>query len=157
MGAGHTKRNLNRLWIEGSLELLRHGLEHLQSGEGFDLRIAMISVDNSVELMIKTYLGLPRRVTGTTGLSRQRLEEASSSFSSLLDALEESAHDKTVGIDLGDLEWFHRLRNQLYHEGNGITVEREKVEVYAQVAIVLFHNLFSVRVEEIIEEVPRSL
>jgi len=144
-------------WIEGPLELLKHGLEHLQLGSDFDARIAMISIDNAVELMIKTYLGLPPRVTGITGLSRRRYEEISQSFSPLLDGFEEFASDKIVGIELGDIEWFHRLRNQLYHEGNGITVERGKVEGYAEIAKILFSNLFGVGVEDWIEESPYSL
>jgi hypothetical protein len=37
---------------------------------------------------------------------------------------------------------YHRLRNELYHQGNGLTVERDKVEVYAEIANVLFKNLF---------------
>lgn len=144
-------------WIEGPLELLKHGLEHLQLGSDFDARIAMISIDNSVELMIKTYLGLPSRVTGITELSRRRYEEISQSFSSLLDGFEKFAPDKVVGIELGDIEWFHRLRNQLYHEGNGITVERGKVEGYVEIAKILFSNLFAVAVEDLIEERPHSL
>jgi hypothetical protein len=63
-------------------------------------------------------------------------------FPMLLDALEKYAASKLDGIDLGEIEWYHRLRNQLYHQGNGLTVERDKVEVYAELANVLFTNLF---------------
>jgi hypothetical protein len=45
---------------------------------------------------------------------------------------------------LGTIEWYHRLRNQLYHQGNGLTVERDKVEAYAVLANQLFHNLFGI-------------
>ena len=64
------------------------------------------------------------------------------SFPLLLDSLEEFAEDKLDGIDLSDVEWYHRLRNELYHGGNGLTVERQKVEVYAQLALKLHRNLF---------------
>lgn len=144
-------------WTEGPLELLKHGLEHLQLGSDFDTRIAMISIDNGVELMIKTYLGLPSRVTGIKGLSRKDYKEFSENFSNLLDGFEKFAPDKIVGIELGDIEWFHRLRNQLYHEGNGITVEREKVEGYAEIAKILFSNLFEDSVEDFIENIAHSL
>ena len=93
----------------------------------------MISVDNAVELMIKTYLGLPKRVTGLA-ITRKDFEEISESFPAMLDALEKYASAKLVGIDLGEIEWYHRLRNELYHQGNGLTVERDKVEIYAQLA-----------------------
>lgn len=74
----------------------------------------MISIDNAVELMVKTYLGLPKRVTGLL-ISRREFQEIQEAFPSLLDALEKYAADKLTGIDLGEIEWYHRLRNQLYH------------------------------------------
>lgn len=133
---------MKKPWIDGPSELLQHGLEHLYDGSEFDLRIAMISIDNSVELMLKTYLGLPKRFTGITGLTRKEFEEASNSFPALLDLTEKYVPDKITDLDLADIEWFHRLRNQLYHSGNGITVEKSKVESYSLLAQTLFKNLF---------------
>ena len=66
----------------------------------------------------------------------------------MLDGLEEYASDRLSGLELGDIEWFHRVRNQLYHDGNGITVEKEKVEAYAEIAKILFENLFELIIEE---------
>jgi hypothetical protein len=107
----------------------------------------MICIDNAVELTIKTYLGLPGRITGLK-ISRSEYQEFSEVFPKLLDALEKHASDKLGGVDLGEIEWYHRLRNQLYHQGNGLTVERDKVEVYAELANVLFANLFGFRLVE---------
>jgi hypothetical protein len=107
----------------------------------------MISIDNAVELMSKTYLGLPQRVTGLK-ISRSEYQEFSESFPKLLDALEKYASDKLDGIELGEIEWYHRLRNQLYHQGNGLTVEKDKVEIYAELANILFANLFGFRLVE---------
>lgn len=101
----------------------------------------MIGIDNAVELMIKTYLGLPKRISGLS-IPRKEFQEMSESFPALLDGLEKYAADKLDGIDLGSIEWYHRLRNELYHQGNGLTVEREKVEIYAELANLLFKNLF---------------
>jgi uncharacterized protein YdcH (DUF465 family) len=107
----------------------------------------MICIDNAVELMMKVYLGLPKRVSGLS-ISRKEQQEFSESFPALLDALEKHATDKLDGINLGDIEWYHRLRNELYHQGNGLTVERDKVEIYAELAKVLFNNLFGFRLVE---------
>ncbi|MBI3894671.1 MAG: hypothetical protein HY313_01950 [Acidobacteria bacterium] len=60
----------------------------------------------------------------------------------MLDALEEFAQDKLQGVDLASIEWYHRIRNQLYHQGYGLSVDREKVEVYVELANALFKNLF---------------
>lgn len=128
-------------WASGPGEILRHALDLLRKDSDVNRRLAMISIDNAVELMIKTYLGLPKRVTGLP-ISRKEFQEASESFPALLDALEKYSADKLDGVDLGAIEWYHRLRNELYHQGNGLTVERDKVEVYAELANILFRNLF---------------
>ena len=128
-------------WASGPGEILRHGLSLLEHDTDTNRRLAMISIDNAVELMIKTYLGLPKRITGLF-IPRKEYQDMAVSFSFLLDGLEKHAPEKLDGIDLGTIEWFHRLRNELYHQGNGLTVERDKVEVYAVLANLLFKNLF---------------
>jgi hypothetical protein len=147
---------MNPPWASGPGEILKHGLDLLKHDSDVNRRLAMISIDNSVELMINTYLSLPSRVTGLK-ISRKILEEIQQSFPKLLDALEEMAHEKCKGLNLGHIEWYHRIRNQLYHEGNGITVEREKVEIYSELAKELFNNLFGYRVYESKDEVNSLL
>ena len=134
--------------MTGPKELLVHGISHLNQPTDFDIRMAMICIDNSVELMIKTYLGLPKRVTNIENLSRNKYNEIVQSFPKLIDALEEYCAEKITGIDLGDIEWFHRLRNELYHNGNGITVEKTKVLIYAEIAKNLFKSLFDIPILE---------
>jgi hypothetical protein len=134
-------------WASGPGEILKHGLELLKKDSDTNRRLAMISIDNAVELMMKIYLGLPQRVTGLK-ISRSEYQEFAESFPKLLDALEKYAGDKIDGINLGEIEWYHRIRNELYHQGNGLTVERDKVEVYAELANVLFTNLFGFRLVE---------
>jgi len=134
------------LWKTGPKELLKHGLEHLSLDTDFDYRMSMILIDNSVELMMKTYLGLPKRITKIEGVTRKVYEEATNSFPNLIDAIEKFAKNKLIGIELGEIEWFHKLRNQLYHDGNGITVEKEKVIAYSSIAKILFENLFDEKI-----------
>jgi len=128
-------------WTTGPREILKHGLDLLKRDSDTNRRLAIISIDNSVELMIKTFLGLPKRINGLK-ISRKEFEDFAESFPKLLDALETHSPDKLIGIDLGEIEWYHRLRNQLYHQGNGLTVEKANAEVYAELANLLFKNLF---------------
>lgn len=128
-------------WATGPAEILDHAVWLLQRDNDTNRRIAMILTDNAVEQMIKTYLSLPKRITGVQ-IPRRKREEIFQNFPALLDALEEYAADKLDGIELGSIEWYHRLRNELYHEGFGLTVERDKVEIYTELANVLFRNLF---------------
>jgi hypothetical protein len=129
------------LWASGPGEILQHALSLLKKDSDVNRRLAMILIDNAVELMVKTFLGLPKRVTGIQ-IGRDKLREINESFPRLLDALEQHAAPKVAGIDLGEVEWFHRLRNELYHQGNGLTVERAKVDVYSEMARLLFRRLF---------------
>jgi hypothetical protein len=133
-------------WASGPGEILQHGLDLLKKDSDANRRLAMLSIDNAVELMIKTYLGLPKKVTGIQ-ISRRQFEEVKESFPQVLEALETYASEKLEGVDVSELEWYHRLRNQLYHEGNGLTVERQKVVVYAEIARVLFQRLFGFELE----------
>jgi len=144
----------NKPWVSGPKELLDHGEGHLKSRTAFDCRIAIISIDNAVELAIRTYLGLPVRARGTQGPSRKDLETATG-FPDLLDLLEKYGGDRLSGVELGDLEWYHRLRNTLYHDGNGVTVDPDKVDAYNQIARLLFNNLFEPSPNEV-SEAPAS-
>jgi hypothetical protein len=131
-------------WASGPAEILKHGLDLLRQDSDSSRRLAIISIDNAVELMIKIYLGLPRRVNGLK-ITRAEYQEFAESFPKLLDALEKHAAVKLGLLNLGEIEWYHRLRNQLYHQGNGLTVEKGKVEAYGQLAAALFENLFDAK------------
>lgn len=133
-------------WASGPKEILEHGISLLRKDSDKNRRLALLAVDNAVELTIKTYLGLPKRINGIN-VPRKEYAEFSESFPKLLDALEAYATEKLSGIDLGEIEWFHRLRNQLYHQGNGLTVDRDKVEIYSELAKLLFENLFETTLE----------
>jgi hypothetical protein len=54
----------SRPWASGPREILQHGINLLQKDTDTNRRLAMLSIDNAVELMVKTYLGLPKRATG---------------------------------------------------------------------------------------------
>ncbi len=141
-------------WATGPGEILRHGLELLKSDSDTNRRLAMIAIDNAVELTLKTYLGLPKRITGLE-ISRKEYDDFSDSFPRLLDATEKHVAIKITGIELGDIEWYHRLRNQLYHQGNGLTVEKQKVSAYAELANLLFERLFGVSLLDPAESASR--
>jgi len=41
------------IWVNGPLELLKRSIPHSKNGTDFDNRIAMISIDNAVEITLK--------------------------------------------------------------------------------------------------------
>ena|GEM_PF-1142577 len=128
-------------WASGAIELLQHADSHIDLKTAFDKRIAFISIDNSVETMIRSYLSLPRSKSGIK-VSRKEIDEAGNSFPSLLGLLSSRAADKLVGIDAADVEHYHRIRNTLYHEGTGLSVDDQYLMAYRGIAGVLLQNLF---------------
>lgn len=132
-------------WCSGPAEILKHGFSLLANDTDTNRRLAMISVDNAVELTATTFLSLPKRISSVE-MSRKQRDEYCLTFPAMLDGLEIYAASKIIGLNLGEIEWFHRLRNELYHQGNGLTVEREKVEAYAEIAEQLFNSLFETSV-----------
>jgi len=129
-------------WSQGPKELLNHAINHLKKGGGFDIRIAMISIDNAVELMIKTYLELPKRITGLN-LSKKEIEESFESFPKLLQALEKYVSANTLTAeDFNEIEYFHKVRNNLYHSAVCLTIEKDKAEAYFAIAELLYNKLF---------------
>jgi hypothetical protein len=136
----------NKPWASGPAEILQHAFSLLHKNEETANRLAFLSVDNSIELMVKAYLGLPKRITGLT-LSKSRYEEIADSFPRLLEELEKLAPTRVQGIDLAAIEWLHRVRNQLYHQGNGLEIAKEKVALYAQLARLLYEQLFDIELK----------
>lgn len=66
--------------------------------------------------------------------------------------MQKFANEKLNEVNVDEIEFFHRIRNQLYHEGNGITIERQKVITYGDVAKQLFLNLFNYSIPVTIDE-----
>lgn len=136
---------MEETWASGSLELLKHADSHIQLDTAFDSRIAFISIDNSVETSIRTFLSLPVKISGIN-FQRKEVEEVGNSFPKMVDLLFSKARTKLAGLDDGDIEHYHRIRNQLYHNGTGLGVDRRYLDAYRQIAAVLLNNLFGVKV-----------
>ena len=116
-------------WASGATELLKHADSHIDLDTAFDKRIAFISIDNCVETIIRTYLSLPKSRSGIN-VKRQEIDDAGNIFSKLLSFLFKYASKKLVGIEEIDIEHYHRIRNKLYHDGTGLSVDDEYLIAY---------------------------
>ena len=135
---------MKKTWASGSLELLNHAEAHVDEESAFDNRIAFISIDNAVEIAIRTFLGLPDRHFLGSKPSRKEVEAASNSFPGLIDLLVKYATDRLVGIEPMDIEFYHRLRNKLYHDGTGLAVDENHIYAYFTIAKLLLSKLFEI-------------
>lgn len=134
---------MEHTWASGAVELLRHADSHIHLETAFDRRIAFISIDNSVETSIRTFLALPFRKSGVK-IPRRDVDAVENSFPGLLSLLWQHASGRLTGIDEADIEHYHRIRNKLYHDGTGLSVDEQYLLAYRQIAVLLLKNLFGV-------------
>lgn len=139
---------MDKTWASGALELLRHADSHLDLESAFDKRIAFISIDSCVETAVRTFLLLPH-AKSRIKVPRADLDDAGNSFPKLVELLFRHAGDRLPGLDSLDIEHYHRIRNKLYHEGTGLSVDEQYLTAYRSIAAVLLKNLFGVEVRKL--------
>jgi hypothetical protein len=134
----------NQPWQSGPAELIRYALIHLYRESDFDRRIAFLLLDVGVETLFKTYLLLPEEVTGTTTRYPDRKAAAEGNFHGLVRGVKNASGSALASFNLAQVQYYHDLRNKLYHQGNGITVPAEEAKGYAQLATGLLKALLDV-------------
>jgi hypothetical protein len=131
-------------WQNGPTELIEFALANLYGSDDFHQRIAFLVLDIGVETLFKTYLTLPDKTTGTKLAYGERKKASDGSFHELCDGIERAAATRIEGINLSHVEFYHELRNKLYHQGNGITIPTDKARGYAALAVELLSRLLEV-------------
>lgn len=145
------KALLKRPWLKGSLELLKHAVYHFRQGTPADLRFAMIHTDNAIELAGRLYLKMEVRLQDT--LSPGEVKELDRYFDKLLKHL--SSQLAWDNLTRSKIEYFHEIRNDLYHNGNGISVIPEIVSSYITTASHLLEQMYGVSFSQS-EKVPET-
>ena len=141
----HKGTFMENTWASGASELLRHADSHIGLDTAFDKRIAFVSIDNSVETSIRVFLSMPESKSGIKVTRRER-DEAENSFPKNLALLFKYAGNRLPGIDEGDIEHYHRIRNTLYHDGTGLSVDQQYLDAYRSISGILLQNLFGVAI-----------
>ena len=131
-------------WMRGPLELIRHAHGHLQQGDDTDRRIALIGFDNAIEVCIDVYIRLHPKLRKGVELKREEVDAASKNYHTKLEFLDRhlSAVPAAPSVPLEAILWYHSLRNELYHSGNGMVPERHVVEDALEAALAVFNALF---------------
>jgi len=139
-------------WQNGPTELIRYAIEHLHKEMEFDQRISFLLLDIGVETLFKTFLTLPEDVTGAKIKFPDRKRAAEGSFHDLVKGMEAAAPSKLKEFNLAHIQFYHDLRNKLYHQGNGITIPTEKAKGYAELAVRLLEVLLDVNLTHLLRE-----
>jgi hypothetical protein len=124
-------------WAHGPCEAWAFAVR-LASGGDRDKRMAMLIVDNAVELALKAYLNLHH---GQRGGPTVRLDP-DPTFVKLLDGFEQCFAEWPSGLRRADLLWHHEVRNLLHHRGNGLTPDERQLRNYVAVTEALLRFLF---------------
>ena len=139
-------------WMRGPFELLRHAEGHLAVGSDFDRRMALISFDNAIEAAITAYLELDTKIRGGKSYGRDERANWGRNYHTKLEFLERLVSEKAqlLSSPIGDIIWFHTIRNELYHSGNGVVPEMYVVAGIRQAALEVFSVLFDVDAEQLL-------
>lgn len=124
-------------WSHGAVEALAYARAIAVSSDDASRRVAFLLIDNAVELGLKTYLRLSPAKRGGVRIT---VEEPR--FPELLVKMAVLFPDGFAGLDGDKLDHFHRLRNALYHHGNGFSPDRVQVDAYLETAEALLRELF---------------
>lgn len=143
-------------------KVLDHGISHLKEFRTpFNFQIAMISIDNSVELTLKAYLGIRYYINFHSLLKKLKpnlpdgfFERVPSFLSLELLIPEWKLLDNPLKNTKGDfinlIKGFHKLRNNLYHNVIKEDVRRKIVVIYASLARYLIDKLLNKNKSDII-------
>lgn len=134
-------------WANGPFELIVHAEGHLQGGEDFDRRIALISFDNAIEVAITTYLTLHPIQRGGRIYRNSDVEMWLNNYHTKLDFLGSEVADRGLlwQVDKAHVVWAHDHRNEQYHGGHKGTPEKNVLKIVRDAALWIFGILFDVK------------
>jgi len=132
-------------WQEGTTELIEFALDRMHKGNDFDRRLAFLILDVGVETLFKTFLTLPESVTGARTSFSDRNRAAQGGFHGLIEGIEKSTPERAKKFDLTHVQYYHGIRNTLYHQGNTVaTVRDDQLRGYASLAVDLLHEYLDI-------------
>jgi hypothetical protein len=135
--------NKKHPWENGPTELIEFAMSKLNTKDEFSHRLAFIATDIGIETLFKTYLLLPEGITKTRVAFSERQKFAKGNFYDLLQGIR-LVTNKIDTEDLYHIQFYHGIRNHLYHQGNGITVSKEKLEGYVRLSAKVLNTLLGV-------------
>lgn len=138
-------------WTRYAQELLNHSILHLKRNSEFDLKMALICIDNAVEIIIKEFLNQPKGSYSGPLPSYSELSKCINNFYELVGLCVRYKPDIIDAKDIDIVLRYHKIRNLMYHDGSGITVSTLVVEEYIEIAKILFFGLygFDIKIDEI--------
>lgn len=134
-------------WQQTSVKIVLEAINHANRQTEEESLIAFLLLDVGAETLLKTYLGLPKKATGAVTSDEERYAVLRKGFHEIVEAVKDSRQGISQR-DLTRVEYFHGIRNTLYHQGNGLTVQRSHLDEYMNVIKNLFIQLLKIDLNE---------
>jgi len=131
-------------WQEGPVGLLRFARDTPRSADQLNQLVAFLLLDICVETTMRTFLSLPDGLAPAKIKYFERRKFSEGNFHDLTRGVEAACATPIAPPDLHYVKYYHAKRNQLYHQGSGITVAAGDVERYMRVAASLLDQLLGV-------------
>lgn len=134
---------LETTWGAAPRELLWHAAEHLSDDSAADRKIAFLSSNHAVELTLRAFVELVPRLR-PQGPPRAVLAKQTRSFPELVRVVGNLAPEILTPELVTELDFLHDLRNALYHKGWAISIERDYVTRFYEIATTLLTKLLGI-------------
>jgi len=135
-------------WMHGPFELIRHADGHLIAKGDTDRRIALIGFDNAIEVSIDVFIRLHPKLRRGVEFPKTAVETATRNYHTKIEFLDNYVQTQQIplSIPVSEIVWYHQLRNELYHSGNGMVPERRVIVGARSASLDVFYALFNVDV-----------
>ena len=127
-------------WQAMPSRIISLALEHAQQNTDFDHQLAFLLLDVGVESALKTYL------------INKKQDVEKIFFPDLLKRAGDELRKDNLEIPLDEIEYFHKTRNKLYHQGDGVKPTQENLTNYAKLAKTILKILLDVDTVESIKQ-----
>jgi hypothetical protein len=145
-------------WALGPYQLIQHADGHFKEGKDIDRKIAIVGFDNAIELCIDVFVNLHPRFRNNYQIKKEDIHKILQNYHTKMDFLDTylKGKNESIGISVDEIIWYHTLRNELYHSGNGMIPELFTVQNIREGAIKIFEYLFNEKYEEDIESIENE-
>ena len=131
-------------WQRTPLKIIWYACSLAEKGGDFASQTAFLLCDVGMETLFKTYLSLDNKITGSKLQYGNSMKIVNgNSFFNLIQGMKE-ATEGDIDPDLFDrVMHFHKIRNKIYHQGDGVTITSRNLAEYTYIAETLLFLLLN--------------
>ena len=132
-------------WQETPTKLIMYAIEMAEKGGEFQSHIAYLLLDVGVETLLKTFLSIDSSISEATTKHEERNKIVKSeSFYKITEGVKTAVGDRLDPEFVGQVMYFHNIRNKMYHQGDGVTITQKNLAEYTIFAEELLEELLGV-------------